>query len=405
MNELRLVREIFKRKAKELVMGAGSLREAVECIAEFVRNDILYRLDEWDTSPEDVLKKGYGMCAGKALLAGELFRSIQIQVRFKVLQVSREESLLDFIIQRLTEMISSKNYTDEVETVLSSIRSLPPQRDHIIVQVFLDREWVDLDLARDRDLEYGMRLIIVWRESEIVFSEEVPYESIDGWLEERMRRRTITSERKTFFKVVNEQIDWIRKAGRIGGEAGIQAWMDTEVKKSMEGWNIIADCPIWSGQTGKRLNELAEHSIAVLARLSELERAQLETNLVDWLYALVRHNIKRGRFWELSDVLTHRQADCLGYAHLLTFLATSFGLNAGVVEVVQDNRGRYVPHYVCLVNIADGQKRLIDPWYGSVDVHHQLTVARIKVTGGLVTKRLTMPTVESTPDVYGLGTE
>ena len=144
MDQLRPVSDIFRRKAEGLVSRAGSLREAVERIAGFVRNDILYRLDEWDTNPEDVLKKGYGMCAGKALLAAELFRAIQIPVRFKVLKISGEEGLFDFIADHPDESFLSRQ---DRECALRSIRSLPPQRDHIIVQVFLDGEWTNLDLA------------------------------------------------------------------------------------------------------------------------------------------------------------------------------------------------------------------------------------------------------------------
>ena len=70
----------------------------------------------------------------------------------------------------------------EQQGVIQSIHSLPPQRDHIIVQVFLDGRWVDLDLARDSDLDYGMRLGGMWRERKVV-SEEGPYDSIEEFLE------------------------------------------------------------------------------------------------------------------------------------------------------------------------------------------------------------------------------
>jgi len=141
MNELRPVSNIFIRKAEELVSGAVSPREAIERISGFVRNHILYRLDEWDTKPEDVLKKGYGMCAGKALLAAELFCAIQIQVRFKVLQISGEEGLFNSIADHPDECFLSQLKRQDRECVLRSIRSLPPQRNHIIVQVSLDGKW------------------------------------------------------------------------------------------------------------------------------------------------------------------------------------------------------------------------------------------------------------------------
>jgi hypothetical protein len=212
MDELRPVSDIFRRKAESLVQGAGLLREAIERIAGFVRNDILYRLDEWDTKPEDVLKKGYGMCAGKALLAAELFRAMQIPVRFKVLQISGEEGLFDFIADHPKECFLSQLKRQDRECVLRSIHSLPPQRDHIIVQVFLDGEWTDLDLARDDMLDRGMRFMGIWRQRQVL-DEVGPFDSIDEWLKQRMRHRTVLECRQVFFGFVNQQMGRIRRAG------------------------------------------------------------------------------------------------------------------------------------------------------------------------------------------------
>jgi hypothetical protein len=216
MEQLRPVSDTFQRKAESLVSGAGSPWETVERIAGFVRNDILYRLDEWDTSPKDVLKNGYGMCAGKALLAAELFRAIPVQ--FKVLKISGEEGLFDFIADHPNESFLSRQ---DREYVLRSIRSLPPQRDHIIVQVFLDGEWTGLDLARDDMLDRGMRLTGIWKQREVL-DEVGPFDSIDEWLKRRMCQRTVLECRQVFFEVVNQHIDRIRRAGEQAQQAQIE---------------------------------------------------------------------------------------------------------------------------------------------------------------------------------------
>lgn len=391
-------------KAAELALDADSPQEISRRIALFIRDDIPYFLDEWDVSAEDVLRKWWGMCAGKALLASELYRAVGIPVRFKVIKIMGEEGLFGFVARRLEDMVSLDTSSKELETVLRSILLLPPQRDHIIVQVFLDSDWVDMDLARDSELDYGMRFIGIWRERNIV-SEEGPYESIDGWLQERMLRRAVTVGRQALFQVVNQHIEQVRQVGRICRKAGVQALIGSEIKKLLQGWDIVTGCHTCAGITGKSLDKLAKDSRAALSGLPEPERRQLEQRLVHWLYALARHNIKRGRLWELYDVLTQRWADCLGYARLLSFLATDFGLKAGVVEVVQDNAGRYVPHCVCLVNLADGQKMYIDPWYGSADVHHRLLAVRVIEAGRLVIKQFPMEAVESASEVYGLSQE
>ncbi|MFW6125841.1 MAG: tetratricopeptide repeat protein [Chloroflexota bacterium] len=100
-------------------------------------------------------------------------------------------------------------------------------------------------------------------------------------------------------------------------------------------------------------------------------RSAVEIAVSDWLYDAVRRNVKRGRFFELEDVLSAGRADCLGYTKLLSVLGSRLALEAGIVEVVVDNAGRFVPHHVALINLASGQRRFVDAWYGSKNIWHQ----------------------------------
>jgi tetratricopeptide (TPR) repeat protein len=110
-------------------------------------------------------------------------------------------------------------------------------------------------------------------------------------------------------------------------------------------------------------------------------KTQLEKAALDWLYAFIRLNVKRGRIFNLGEVLEARQADCLGYAKLLTVLGRCCGLNLGIVEVVIDNRGRNVPHTATLFLMADGSRQFIDFWYGSKDIQHKRLGLRVKRSG------------------------
>ena len=101
------------------------------------------------------------------------------------------------------------------------------------------------------------------------------------------------------------------------------------------------------------------------------DRSRIQIAISDWLYCLVRSNVKRGRAFELNEVLSTRRADCLGYAKLFSALAPGFGLELGIVEVLIDNAGRYVPHHVNLLSLARGAYRFIDAWYGSGDISHR----------------------------------
>ena len=93
--------------------------------------------------------------------------------------------------------------------------------------------------------------------------------------------------------------------------------------------------------------------------------------MIEWLYASIRRNIKRGRIFDLREVLATGKADCLGYAKLLTVLGRHCGLDLGVVEVIVDTRGIIVPHTATLVRLADGKPQIVDFWYGSTDSWHQ----------------------------------
>jgi tetratricopeptide (TPR) repeat protein len=105
--------------------------------------------------------------------------------------------------------------------------------------------------------------------------------------------------------------------------------------------------------------------------LEASEKAALEQAAMDWLYTAVRRNVLRGRVFELQRIITERRADCLGYARLFELLGRNLGLDIGIAEVIVDNAGRYVPHFVNLLRISDGTTRFVDAWYGSTDILHR----------------------------------
>jgi transglutaminase-like putative cysteine protease len=202
----------IRQKAEELAYGACSNREISERISNFVRDQIYYSLDEWNVKPVEVLKKKRGMCAGKALLAAQLHLAMGIPARFKVLKILGEEGLFDFVKRQLEEGQFPYLSLEDRERLIQAIVSLPPGRDHIILQVLLDGQWVDQDIARDKELDYGMHVLGIWRERKILF-EEGPFDSLDGWLEERMQRLAVPQAREVFFKVINVQIEKVRLTG------------------------------------------------------------------------------------------------------------------------------------------------------------------------------------------------
>ena len=108
-------------------------------------------------------------------------------------------------------------------------------------------------------------------------------------------------------------------------------------------------------------------------------RMQLEKQIIGVLYAFIRLNVKRGRIYDLREVLQTGRADCLGYAKIFIVLGRYCGMDMGVVEVIVDNRGMNVPHTATLVRLANGQLQFIDFWYGSQDIRHQRLGLRVKL--------------------------
>jgi tetratricopeptide (TPR) repeat protein len=108
---------------------------------------------------------------------------------------------------------------------------------------------------------------------------------------------------------------------------------------------------------------------------------RLAVPVIDWLFGLIRCNVKRGRVFDLRQVLEQGKADCTGYAKLFTQAGRMCGLDAGVVDVVIDNSGRLVPHTASLVLLPGGQYRFVDLWYGSANIRHRRAGLSVKRHG------------------------
>ena len=146
----------------------------------------------------------------------------------------------------------------------------------------------------------------------------------------------------------------------------------THLDSTLTGWHIPGLPAELEGITTQKLDLEAVGFLISQRLASDAEnRSWLEIAASDWLYSLVRSNVKRGRAFELDEVLSTKHADCLGYAKLLSTLGSNFGLELGVAEVLIDNAGRYVPHHVNLLNLSDGTYRFIDAWYGYNNISHQ----------------------------------
>lgn len=154
-----------------------------------------------------------------------------------------------------------------------------------------------------------------------------------------------------------------------------------EMNHALSRWDLSQSPPTASSLTTEKKSELA---------------------MLNWLYDLIKRNVKRGRIFQLRDVLLHQQADCLGYAKLLSSLGPRFGLDIGIVEVVIDNGGRYTPHYINLIKLSSGRRQFMDLWYGSRDIRHRRIGAQVKEGRRWRTKDLDWDELEEVEDIRGL---
>ncbi len=95
-------------------------------------------------------------------------------------------------------------------------------------------------------------------------------------------------------------------------EAVISGWHRPEPPNGLEN----AASAFGAGGEGvirRRLNKIK----------SSRHKSQLEVKVISWLYDFIRVNVKRGRVFDLSEVLRRGSADCLGYAKLFTFAPVS----------------------------------------------------------------------------------
>jgi len=185
-----------------------------------------------------------------------------------------------------------------------------------------------------------------------------------------------------------------------------------KLDKILSQWSLPATPPrlraIIEKHQNKKLNlkNVGNWIRKELAQTQDMEeKAKIELAALDWLYEFIRGNVKRGRVFELNQVLNERCADCLGYAKMFELLGKRLGLDIGIVEVIIDNAGRYVPHPINILRLAGKRYQFIDPWYGSKEINHQRIGAQVREKDKWLIKDVNRDELEKLIDVKGLPLE
>jgi hypothetical protein len=195
------------RIAESVLEATGvcsGLRERFDRVQQFVRG-MPYGLEDWDVRASETLRRGWGMCSGKANLLVAMSRVLLIPARYRVFRIRSERRLLQQVIEQNRELGGR-------------LGGVPDEQDHVQCEVYLDG-WQICDPSRDPDFENGLRRLGVPLERVPVAGADgavrvLILSSIDDWAEERQRRRLFREDRRSLFVLVNQQIDRIRELGR-----------------------------------------------------------------------------------------------------------------------------------------------------------------------------------------------
>jgi hypothetical protein len=121
---------------RKVADGSDSPREAALKIFLYVRDRVLFGLDNFDFKASETLSRGYGQCVNKANLQVALLRSIDIPARYHRVVLSRD--CLKGIVPNIT---------------FNSI----PERIwwHPYCEVYLEGEWISCETLFDKRLYEG----------------------------------------------------------------------------------------------------------------------------------------------------------------------------------------------------------------------------------------------------------
>jgi len=180
--------EEIKRKAKELVKGAATPKEAALKIFYFVRDEIAYGLDFVDVKASRTLKTGLGTCEHKSKLQIALLRAVRIPARYR--RAATRKEWLRGIFSDL---------------VYSTIPEVPDT--HAWCECYLSGKWVSSDALLDKALFEGMV------RKDFVAASQIPTIDWDGENDLIVAKPWMVKDLGTF-----DSLDdlWIETAKRSG---------------------------------------------------------------------------------------------------------------------------------------------------------------------------------------------
>ena len=187
--------------AKKLTLEYSAQQEKAKALFYWVRDNILYRVGNWNCSASETLKEKRGTCTNKTNLLIALLRSINIPAGYGVMYVMGDEYFGPIKIPIFKNLVSLKSV-------------------HIFCYIYLNNQWVKVDPSDDIKLCEATSYfnpttkLINWDGTndamlnlnpKHILNEKGPINDIDRLISKKSRK-----SKKFFVKVGNFYIDFLR---------------------------------------------------------------------------------------------------------------------------------------------------------------------------------------------------
>ena len=134
----------------------------------------------------------------------------------------------------------------------------------------------------------------------------------------------------------------------------------TDFVQMVISWNDKQGRPVlvvWKNKLAKAKRE-CEHG-----KISMTQLAEIEKRIIIKLGRRSRQEFpfdRTAEFFDLADIIKHKQAQCVGYSQLFYVLGTAVGLRTEAINVLELPTGRVADHVACIVSLADGGAVMVD---------------------------------------------
>jgi tetratricopeptide (TPR) repeat protein len=164
---------------------------------------------------------------------------------------------------------------------------------------------------------------------------------------------TSSTETEELSKRINQLVKELEYPDKVAEDfvTMVMGWKDTQGEPVLVAWK-------------KSLNQARQDYKE--AKISKAQLAKVEENIVKELSQRIRKEISfdfSEKFFDLVDVIKHKQAQCLGYSQLVYIVGNSVGLSVQAIEVVELMTGLLPPeagHIASIVSLTDGRTMMVD---------------------------------------------